>query len=482
MVGNWLYGVAYRTALKARTLAAKRNRREKQVSAMPELAANAQSTWSDLQPLLDGELSRLPDKYRVPIVLCDLEGKGHKEAAEQLGWPQGTLSGRLSRARDLLAKRLQRHKLTVTAGSLTVLLANQVAMAQVPPLLAAETTRAAGLMVLGQTVTGVSPSVTLLTESVVKSMFLSKLTITGMACVALLAAGMTVGLLSVEVLAQRPERKADAAQGRGRPLEPAPGVHGGVVAVSGKTITLQVASVNRGEAPKKVDVLLDDKTAVVYNGVPTHGAKPTIGYAAQVWYQEGNTTTASKIVFNYADGTPRPDYMAKVGSVSADGKTIILEIPQGRQPNAEVKKIEIQLNEQTQLSYVYTAKDAEKPTAGYQAEVWIDRKERRATPLADRIRFTDMGIRSATTLRGKVLGVAADGKSFTIETTPASRNEAAKKAEIKLTASTDVTFHGVGPDEALLKEGQMASVVLLRESTDTAAKVMLGSAATTGRR
>src|SRR6516162_5757113 len=64
MVGNWLYGVAYQTALKARATAARRKARERQVVEMPEAAAVAQDVWSDLQPLLDQELSRLPEKYR----------------------------------------------------------------------------------------------------------------------------------------------------------------------------------------------------------------------------------------------------------------------------------------------------------------------------------------------------------------------------------------------------------------------------------
>ena len=94
LVGNWLYGVAYHTALKARALAARRQAREKQVTAMPEPEMVVRQVANlDLQILLDQELSRLPDKYRVPIVLCDLEGKSRKEAARQLGWLDGTLSG-----------------------------------------------------------------------------------------------------------------------------------------------------------------------------------------------------------------------------------------------------------------------------------------------------------------------------------------------------------------------------------------------------
>ena len=101
MVANWLYGVAYRTALKARSMIARQRVRERQVTEMPEPeAAEPDDCWRDLQPLLDQELSRLPDKYRVPIVLCDLEGKTGKEAARQLGWPEGTVASRLARGRD----------------------------------------------------------------------------------------------------------------------------------------------------------------------------------------------------------------------------------------------------------------------------------------------------------------------------------------------------------------------------------------------
>src|SRR5262249_12112875 len=78
MVANWLYGVAHQTALKARATAAKRGARERQVSRMPEPAATEHDLWHDLRPLLDQELSRLPDRYRVAIVLCDLEGKTRK--------------------------------------------------------------------------------------------------------------------------------------------------------------------------------------------------------------------------------------------------------------------------------------------------------------------------------------------------------------------------------------------------------------------
>src|SRR5262249_4625811 len=134
LLANWLYGVAYNTALKARAWKAKRRRREQQVTHLPEIEAaefnaNGRDLWNDLAPVLDQELSRLPDKYRVPIVLCDLEGKSRKEAARRIGCPEGTVSGRLARARTMLAKRLSRRGVALAGGALAVVLASNASAA-----------------------------------------------------------------------------------------------------------------------------------------------------------------------------------------------------------------------------------------------------------------------------------------------------------------------------------------------------------------
>src|SRR5262245_16335940 len=150
LLANWLYGVAHQTALKARATAAKRRARERQVAQMPEAAVREQDLWSDLLPLLDEELSRLPDRYRVAIVLCDLEGKTRKEAARQLGVPEGTLAARVARGRALLAKRLARHGLAVSVSSLAVALAANAAPANVPTSVATGTIQAATLFAAGQ--------------------------------------------------------------------------------------------------------------------------------------------------------------------------------------------------------------------------------------------------------------------------------------------------------------------------------------------
>jgi RNA polymerase sigma factor (sigma-70 family) len=83
VVANWLYGVARQTALQARRTVARRRVRERQVTEMPEPAVTQPDPWGDLQPLLDEELSRLPNKYRGVIVLCDLEGKTRSDRPPQ---------------------------------------------------------------------------------------------------------------------------------------------------------------------------------------------------------------------------------------------------------------------------------------------------------------------------------------------------------------------------------------------------------------
>ncbi len=168
MVANWLYGVAHQTALQARRTVARRRAREKQVTQMPEPAVVERDVVSDLQPLLDQELSRLPDYYRAVVVLCDLEGKTRKEAARQLGLPEGTVGSRLARARTMLAQRLARHGLALSGGALVGMLA-QSAAAAVP---------GAVLRVMLEATPGaISAEAVALAAGVIKAMSMTKLKI-----------------------------------------------------------------------------------------------------------------------------------------------------------------------------------------------------------------------------------------------------------------------------------------------------------------
>src|SRR5947209_6844926 len=149
-VGNFLYGVAYRTAIKARAVLARRRSREKQVEAMPEPPAPTHTdAWSDLKPVIDAELDRLPAKLRVPVVLCDLEGRPQRQVAKQLGLPPATLATRLASARRLLAARLTKRGVTLSGGALAAALTTNAAAAVVKPAAVDGLARAAEAVAAG---------------------------------------------------------------------------------------------------------------------------------------------------------------------------------------------------------------------------------------------------------------------------------------------------------------------------------------------
>jgi RNA polymerase sigma factor (sigma-70 family) len=208
-VGNWLYGVAYRIALKARALRHRRLKREKPMRSAAEPQTGSREPGADWLAALDREIQSLPAKYRTAIILCDLEGKTQIDAANLLGWPQGTLSGRLSRAHALLARRLARRGYTVTATALTTALAAQSASAKVPLALMAATIKAVGFSALKQAVTAgaISAQVTVLTEGVIKAMLWTKLKtgIVGVLALAVIATGLGRAIYTASGQSKGPE-------------------------------------------------------------------------------------------------------------------------------------------------------------------------------------------------------------------------------------------------------------------------------------
>jgi RNA polymerase sigma factor (sigma-70 family) len=196
MVGGWLHGVAYRTALKARGQATKRRQREGQVDLVAEPQASESDRCNDLQPELDQELDRLPADYRAAIVQCDLEGRTHKQAAQVLGWPVGTLSTRLLRGRKLLAQRLGRRGIGISAVALPAVLMSQRASQGVPGTVLASTIKAGSVYVIGGASAGVVPAnVAALTEGIVKTMLLSKIKV--ITTVVLVASVVALGAGSI---------------------------------------------------------------------------------------------------------------------------------------------------------------------------------------------------------------------------------------------------------------------------------------------
>ncbi len=227
-LGNWLYGVALQTAMKARATRAKRRVRERPACEMTESEAVPDEHADEHERLsrLDREVARLPEKYRLPVILCELEGKTHRQTAEQLGWPVGTVSGRLSRARAMLASRLSRRDATLTVGARGVLLADDLAPAGVPPELVRSTARAASLSTAGTAVAAgvVSAQVAALTEEVLKTMLINRLTlITAILLVtsALAAAGTSLTYRAHGTEPANPKKGSENPEERSNPAEAA---------------------------------------------------------------------------------------------------------------------------------------------------------------------------------------------------------------------------------------------------------------------
>jgi RNA polymerase sigma factor (sigma-70 family) len=180
-LGNWLYTVAYRTATKARAAIAKRRFREMQALETPMAIPTRDGEWEELRPVLDEELNRLPEKYRVLLVLCYLEGKTHQEAARELGWPSGSLSRRMNRARELLRRRLTRRGITLSSVLLFALISRKAAAASVSPAVMATAAKAAVCFSAGQmgVHAWVSARVVALAEDVIAALAGWKLTVSG---------------------------------------------------------------------------------------------------------------------------------------------------------------------------------------------------------------------------------------------------------------------------------------------------------------
>ena len=188
-LGGWLHGVAYRVALKARRSAARRKKREV-TAAIPEPSSPVpDAAWDELQAAVHEEVCQLPDKLRLPFVLCGLQGRPQKEAAEVLGWKVGTVSGRLSEARRRLLDRLAKRGVPTAVGLGAAVLGGVAGQAAVPASI-----RVKVMSVAGSPAT-VSPTVLSLARGVTP-MYLtrSKLLAAGLVLVGILTT--SVGVLS----------------------------------------------------------------------------------------------------------------------------------------------------------------------------------------------------------------------------------------------------------------------------------------------
>ena len=223
LVGAWLYAVARKTAARARADADRRRRRDRaSVPAESDQPPAEDPARRELAEAVRGEVDRLPPRYRAAVVLCDLAGHTHAEAARELGIPIGTVKSRQSRAHALLKSRFGRRGLDAPAVLLVAALASEATAA--PATLIHTTARAAILIVAGRGAAGlVSAPALALAQGASPAMILGKITAAATATLAIGLAATALGQRGPQAESPKPEQ-VEATEvprrGESRPGEP----------------------------------------------------------------------------------------------------------------------------------------------------------------------------------------------------------------------------------------------------------------------
>jgi len=267
LLGTWLYGVALRTARKARKGIARRRRTEeagavRQPIAGPGRGADRPILEREQAEALHLEIDRLPGAFRAPVVLCYFEGLTLDEAAHRLRWPAGTLRSRLARAREKLRRNLTRRGFALSTIALSAALGHRSASASISPLLCDSTTRAALLFAARPAAGGgLSAAAAALAQEVIRTMLVQKLKLATLSLLFVAVVASGAGFLARPPAMGDEPRRAPAitpspvaAKSDHVAAQPAPGrmtVVGRVLDPQGKPVPS--ASVMVYGAPKQAD-------------------------------------------------------------------------------------------------------------------------------------------------------------------------------------------------------------------------------------
>ncbi|HMC66202.1 MAG TPA: sigma-70 family RNA polymerase sigma factor [Gemmataceae bacterium] len=207
-VGGWLHNVAYHAALKARAQAATRQLRERQSRVRSDCDSRAtrypdpldELTGRELLAVMDEELQRLPERFRVPLVLCYLEGQTRDQAAQQLHCALRTLERRLEAGKKLLGSRLARRGVTLSAVGLATALTASAAAAALPATLVGATVKATMLALTGKAALGAAAA---LAQDVIRGMAIAKLKLVTAVLATIGIIGLGVGTITHRIIAER---------------------------------------------------------------------------------------------------------------------------------------------------------------------------------------------------------------------------------------------------------------------------------------
>jgi len=220
-VGSWLYGVAYRVSMKARKFLSIRHARQKKwesnrlvpssVSCTTDSASSA-AACREVQMILDEEVLALPAKYQAPFILCCLQGLSKAEAANELGWKAGTVSGRLAMAREILRGRLAQRGVALSAALTAAALAPMAPVAAMEALSVTGVITAVVVPKCGFGGASLSPAALSLAEGAIQAMTLAKIKFFATLCgsLALFLGGAAVG--AVQLFGQNASRPAQVSE------------------------------------------------------------------------------------------------------------------------------------------------------------------------------------------------------------------------------------------------------------------------------
>ena len=361
-LAGWLYAVAGRIAQKARMAAARRRTHEQRAARTVAEHPLDEISVREARAVLDQEMARLPDKLRLPLVLCYLEGRTRDEAAQHLGWPTGTLKSRLEQARERLRARLAARGLALSGALVALLACEHSALGAVPMELLNSTVKAASLLAAGRAATTgvVSTTAAALTEGMVQTMLFQRV-ITIAACVVIVSLLTVTGALALHLHsgAEAAIQAGNQPQGNGDkkepsrpasgkrlslPKKPAPGQAIASLDQDGNVVLRQAMIFHEGQvqggellpiATREVNVSLFDTKKIV--ATDTKGKR--IGEDA-IRKRLGQETA---VLVTYGDGSEQMDpfhlLLIKDGTMILNVGSAYLKTLEGRQvaPNQQKK-------------------------------------------------------------------------------------------------------------------------------------------------